>query len=516
MRMGGGAAVAATWDPPGPGFWLSEVSHFPRPITATLAAVWDRLDAGEICERYGLPINFFEFRTVNEWTYSAPIPVPADQLGARDATAARVLVERPWLRDAEAWAVEREDWVARNGALLAIDVGSLDDDALAEHLGDAVDHVEAASLRHMELHLADMIPTGRLLLATRAAGIDDEVVLDALAGASPSSRPDPSLLRVAAAVRDAGIDLSSLDDVRSLGDEAADALADFLARRGWETLSRWDVDAPTVGERPDALVASLRRLAATGTATPKLDPARLDELPVERQLVDDALATFGLRDDNVAVLGSCSMGILRRAMQEAGRRLAARGAVAVRHAIEATPGEVAGMLRGSPTVAAEDLAARHRRRIEMWDAAPPMHLGDDDPAMFDGAGPSSMVLFDALGAYGELMDAPPSTGMDGLGIGETAHIGRAVVVRSPDEAANALAPGDVLVTFATSPGFDHLLTIAGAVVTVVGGLLSHAAVFARETGLTAVLGVPDATSSIQTGDTVEVDPRAGRVTVLSR
>ena len=43
--------------------------------------------------------------------------------------------------------------------------------------------------------------------------------------------------------------------------------------------------------------------------------------------------------------------------------------------------------------------------------------------------------------------------------------------------------------------------------------MSHAAVLARELGLTAVIGVPDLLDRVHDGDQVEVDPIAGTITV---
>jgi pyruvate,water dikinase len=44
-----------------------------------------------------------------------------------------------------------------------------------------------------------------------------------------------------------------------------------------------------------------------------------------------------------------------------------------------------------------------------------------------------------------------------------------------------------------------------------GGMMSHGAVVAREYGIPAVVGVPDATGRIATGEHVTVDGSAGTV-----
>jgi len=72
----------------------------------------------------------------------------------------------------------------------------------------------------------------------------------------------------------------------------------------------------------------------------------------------------------------------------------------------------------------------------------------------------------------------------------------------------------VLVVPCTTPAFNMVLAMAGAVVTAEGGALSHAAVLARELGIPAVIGAPRALLDIPDGATVEVDPVAGVVRVL--
>jgi len=104
--------------------------------------------------------------------------------------------------------------------------------------------------------------------------------------------------------------------------------------------------------------------------------------------------------------------------------------------------------------------------------------------------------------------------LTGVGIGTTSHTGTARTAASADEAIEKLEPGDVLVVRATSPAFNAVLAIAGAVVTSDGGALSHAAVLARELGIPAIVGAPGALD-IEDGATVTVDPVLGTVTLES-
>ena len=88
--------------------------------------------------------------------------------------------------------------------------------------------------------------------------------------------------------------------------------------------------------------------------------------------------------------------------------------------------------------------------------------------------------------------------------------GPARVVRGPDDFADVL-PGDVLVCRETDPAWTPLFGVVAAVVTETGGLLSHAAIVARELRLPAVLGVPAATAALRDAGTVTVDGDAGTV-----
>jgi pyruvate,water dikinase len=65
----------------------------------------------------------------------------------------------------------------------------------------------------------------------------------------------------------------------------------------------------------------------------------------------------------------------------------------------------------------------------------------------------------------------------------------------------------------TTPAWTMLFSTAAAVVTDGGGVLSHAAIVAREHGIPAVIGAPGATSTIADGQLVTVDGTTGLVTV---
>jgi pyruvate,water dikinase len=108
------------------------------------------------------------------------------------------------------------------------------------------------------------------------------------------------------------------------------------------------------------------------------------------------------------------------------------------------------------------------------------------------------------GDDGAMSGSPASPGM---------VTGPARVVLDPVGAH--LEPGEILVAPSTDPGWTPLFLTAGGLVMEMGGSNSHGAVVAREYGIPAVVGVPEATNLIETGQLVTVDGAAGVVSLAT-
>jgi rifampicin phosphotransferase len=121
----------------------------------------------------------------------------------------------------------------------------------------------------------------------------------------------------------------------------------------------------------------------------------------------------------------------------------------------------------------------------------------------DGTEPEAVAAGAARGD-GALSGSPASTGT---------VTGRARVVLDPVGAH--LEPGEILVAPSTDPGWTPLFLTAGGLVMEMGGAMSHGAVVAREYGIPAVVGVPEATNKIETGQLITVDGAAGLVSLAA-
>jgi len=91
--------------------------------------------------------------------------------------------------------------------------------------------------------------------------------------------------------------------------------------------------------------------------------------------------------------------------------------------------------------------------------------------------------------------------------------GKAVVVRSVDEFGK-VEEGSIIFCPFTDPSWVAVFSKAKAVVTDIGGLMSHAAIVAREYGIPAVVGTNVGTKMVKDGDRVRVDGYRGIVEIL--
>jgi pyruvate,water dikinase len=121
---------------------------------------------------------------------------------------------------------------------------------------------------------------------------------------------------------------------------------------------------------------------------------------------------------------------------------------------------------------------------------------------------------------GEIIVVPPRVDNvpEGTLIGSPVSAGVAEgiarVIHRPENAI--LNEGEILVAPHTDPGWTPLFQSAIAIVTEVGGLMTHGAVVAREYGIPAVVGVDDATTLIKDGEKIRVDGVQGFVEILER
>ncbi len=542
--------MAPEFVPPGPGHWALDRSHYPHgatPISQWLLS--EGFDHGfrRVFAELGLPVDSVAIEFVHGFSYTRlrpligadseprkPPPVPILKLASRlhpefrkrNKTAIATLRDRPSNAIVHRWEKElRPELIKANTTFQNFDVHEANDVELQSHITALLDQLRSNFELHFWLHGHDLGPVARYLQASLGWGLDPIQAISALAGASPTTaEPMEVLCELRALVDAAAEPVSSLDEIRSISDEARDLLDAYLDKRGHILATGYDLDSRTLLEMPEVVLSTI--LTAAPVSAPNADGIAgelRNQLSVaDRSVFDirlsDARNVMDMRDDNGPLTIEWPMGLLRRALLEAGRRLVERGSIAeIEHALEVTPSEARELFAGRGP-ASQVLSDRATERLEQAKLEAPMTLGPIEPA------PPLSALPPALAELTEMVQlAQKYIGMDGTvsseplsgaGIGDTRYVGIARVASSADEAIDRLQPGEILIVRATSPAFNVVLAIAGAVITSDGGVLSHAAVLARELGIPAVIGVPGALD-IADGSTVEVDPAAGQIRVVT-
>lgn len=88
-------------------------------------------------------------------------------------------------------------------------------------------------------------------------------------------------------------------------------------------------------------------------------------------------------------------------------------------------------------------------------------------------------------------------------------------LRQLNEEIDKMHKGDILIAQTTAPELIFACKKAAAIVTDVGGLLSHAAIVSREFGIPCIVGTQIATEVFKDGDLVEVDAHKGIIKLVN-
>jgi rifampicin phosphotransferase len=257
-------------------------------------------------------------------------------------------------------------------------------------------------------------------------------------------------------------------------------------------------------ERQRAAVA--RREAATAATMARLGASRRR---VFHGLLRWTQKYVPLREDALADVG-LAWPLMRRMLFELGRRLAAAGAIEKPEDVFWLEGDElrdAAEALDAGRTELESLSGAVRERRSEWRAR---RLATPPPLLPKGVRFLGMDWQRWMPARAE---EPTGCVIEGVGASSGRVTARARVLRGPEDFGE-MRPGEVLVAGITTPAWTPLFAVASAVVTDVGGPLSHGSIVAREYGIPAVLGTGAATRRIRSGHTVRVDGDAGTVTLL--
>jgi pyruvate,water dikinase len=546
------------------GYWRRDATHCPRPISpffrAGLALVTQTF--GYAFSELGALADTLEYREIGGWVYSRMVPPggvegqpPSPELlRARAERALETVRSDRFVDLIDQWPQWRTEFIAGVARLRDVDLVSLDDQGLADHLGEVIEFSVGAWNLHFLLHsvgalmLADLAFTCRDLL-----GWDDARALALLSGLSTaSSEPAGALAGLTAVAADRPalrryIESGETDPSRlwDIDPEFASRFSAYQEEFGFRSI-RYEVADPSMQETPSVTLRLIadqlrsgydpaaraadvarRREALRAVARARLaGRAESDRARFERAL-ERAERWYPVREDEAPMTFSEQLALIRRVALDMGRRLAESRLIdnpddVFFLEVEEAGGALAGRATGT-AADCQDLVRRRRAERAWVESHPgPDSYGEPRPLPgLDELPPEArfvtqalLWLFERSGHYAQSA-RPQSAGsrLTGIPASGGTYTGPARVLMSEAD-FEKLQPGDVLVCPITSPAWSVLFPNVGALVTDAGSVLSHSSIIAREFLIPAVVATANATSLLRDGQQVTVDGTAGVVEVL--
>lgn len=483
--------------------WLPDPSHYPEQMTPLSATVWfEAMGTGlhDATRELRAPFGGFRTRTELGWAYEAEL-------------------EPDWQRDDEAFRAAAlalpERW--RGEILPGVRAITAEIEAMRPEQpppDDAVallDRLWELVQEQWRLHFLTVIPAQAAADVFRDAyvevfGGDDPVAPYRLleTGANPADDALRALARLARDLRVADVvSEHTPGDVRSVLAQSAagrrwlHALDAYLLRFGGR--SRWhELSLPREVEQPTMTLESIRLALANEERPEGETPEIPSELSDIAERVREAHALKEMHSYDIDYPGLLAT---REALRAFGRRLVAEGALVDLDEVWMLEREELRSALVGELESLEPIVASRREELARGREQGPQAFLGDPPADAD----RHAILENFYGRSG--------IGLAGTGASSGQAEGTARVVVGETDFGR-IEPGDVLVTTTTTPAWTPLFPSLAALVTETGGILSHAAVVAREYRLPAVVGAANATRTIPDGARVRVDGNAGTVTLL--
>jgi rifampicin phosphotransferase len=528
------------------GFWALDKMHAPRPITPlsfdlivrTLAEGFTKAQ-----EEYDCPV-MVSTREINHFFYVAFHPLPDEaEIARRMPTYHEKLandvpgVGKTW---EEIW---KPEVISTNVPLKTADWSALRDKEMVAKLDELTDMMRHQWWIHGHINMVllsssafcdlyDKVmepeePTEayRMLQGYRTTSVDAAKGLWAL---SRKVLASPTLKELFESKQ--GDELLTALDESDDGRDFRRQLDEFLFDYGWRHDAVYDLADVPWHENPAIPLASIRAMMDLPESDdPELqyrtNVAAREELfaNLREKLADDpetmakldelyeaAKYSFPLTEDHAFYIDQLFIAVFRRFILAVGDRLVANGVFDQRDdAFFLYRDELVDALENGGDQRA--IIAERRASFDRSSAVtPPTVLGTPPPPPETPDPFMDALVFRLLGMV------PPEENTDPNALKAVAgspgvYTGKARVCRSLAQAADDLEEGEVMVVEMTLPPWVPLFSMAGAIVSDVGGVLSHAAIVARECGLPAVVGTNIGTTVIKTGQTITVDGTKGVV-----
>lgn len=523
------------------GFWFLDELHLPDTLTPLFASYMaPAVTEGTLkaYETLKLPIHQFHIKIKDSHYYQCTRPYAGDLMArieeniAADGALFPRLSETFWnyMNNELIPQYAKMDGYRENGFTLA-------------QAQDILLELDAFYKRVWEIHFEVVMPRGSLGLALEdvykklTGDANTTIVYDFVEGVmNKSLETDRVVWQLADGVKNSEalhtiFTTTALKDLEAVLKTSAEGEA-FLARvqevlavYGWRIANSHEFSDETWVENPvyvfEVVLEYLKKdfnfdeefakVVAAREATVTALLAKYEDSPEKQafmQVHEWALQYWGVDEDHHFYIDAMLPAKARLLLLEVGALLAQAGAIDTKEDVFYFYLDELLALVAQPAAAQEKVQERKVMLAEHAKKEIPANYGTPPQ---EEAAPVIERIFGTKAA--EVNEAEQS--FKGYAASKGEHTGVVRVVRNQEDFAK-VTKGDVLVCKTTLPPWTVLFSIAGAVITDAGGILSHAGTVAREYKLPAVLGTKVSTSLLKDGDVVKVDGTNGVVYIVQQ
>ena len=289
------------------------------------------------------------------------------------------------------------------------------------------------------------------------------------------------------------------------------AFQSYLKDFGDRCMEELKLESPTVSDDPESLLISigtmaLRPLTPPAAAVPPPEVhLPLWKKPIFHYVLGQARERIRCRE-NLRFERTRLFGTVRRILRELGNRLHVDSVLKDPHDIFYLElGEILSAYEATGTTSSLSKTAKRRRKeFAAYEETPA------PPDRFQTRGPIHRHT-----TFESTAPAPTTeSSLEGTGACPGIVKGRVRVVLDPRGAR--LEPGEILVARQTDPGWVVLFPAAAGLLVEKGSLLSHSAIVSRELRLPCIVSLPGITTTLSTGDLVEMNGQTGSIVVLEK
>lgn len=294
-------------------------------------------------------------------------------------------------------------------------------------------------------------------------------------------------------------------------------LEEYLKTFGSRAPNELKLESKTLNERPEILIEVLRSFVAGGNSLSnpnqekRLVPPGFDRMgPLNRfilqRVLDWAMQSIARREET-RLRRAMIFGFARRIFLAMGQRFCDKGVLdAVEDIFFLTTEDIFAFVKENPgMVDLKVLVTKRKKEFDSW------HM-IDLPRRIETFKSIDELEKEFASREEPLVSVPASRFVKGVVASRPkgdSVIGTALVL--PEFDPEAGFAGKILITKQTDPGWTVVFPLLEGLVVERGGMLSHAAIVARELNIPCVVGVDRATAFIKDGSQVRIDLNTGEI-----